>query len=75
MSKIEKIPLSRLEDLLRSLNLPDNTTVTLPIEDNEAAQKALRRHKALEAMKKLKGSGNGNLVVALLKDREKDALL
>jgi hypothetical protein len=34
----------------------------------------LKRKRAIEAMQKLRGSGNGNLVNALLKEREKDKL-
>jgi len=35
-------------------------------------QKVFKQQKAIEAMKKLKGSGNGNLVSALLTEREKE---
>ena len=34
----------------------------------------LRRKKAIAAMKKLKGSGNGDLVSVLLEERRKDQL-
>jgi hypothetical protein len=75
MSQLEHVTLSELQDLLQSLQLPPDTRLTVKFEDAQAAQKALRRQKALEAMKKLKGSGNGNLVSALLAEREKEALL
>jgi hypothetical protein len=75
MSAIEHVTLSELQTLLQSLQLPADTLVTVQFEDAQAAKKALKRRKALAAMKKLKGSGNGNLVAALLSEREKDALL
>jgi len=75
MSTIEHVTLSELHDLLQSLQLPPATRVTIKFEDAQAVQKAVERQKAIEAMKKLKGSGNGNLVAALLTEREKEALL
>lgn len=75
MSTIEHVTLSELQDLLQTLQLPPDTRLTVKFEDAQAVQKALKRQKAIEAMKKLKGSGNGNLVSALLADREKEALL
>ncbi|MFQ5772443.1 MAG: hypothetical protein ACE5HX_18045 [bacterium] len=48
--------------------------MTVTIEDGQVTENALKRQKVLKAMKRLKGSGNGNLVTALLKEREKDAL-
>jgi predicted house-cleaning NTP pyrophosphatase (Maf/HAM1 superfamily) len=74
MATIENITLIELQKMLGSLNLPSDTRITVTIEDNEVTEKALKREKALKAMKKLKGSGTGNLVTALLKEREKDAL-
>lgn len=75
MSAIEHVTFSELEDLLRSLQLPPDTRLTVQFEDAQAMQKVLKRKKAIEAMNKLKGSGNGNLVTALLSEREKDTLL
>ena len=75
MSTIEHVTFSESENLLRTLALPPDTRLTVTFEDKEAAQKALKRQKALEAMKRLKGSGNGNLVATLLSERERDALL
>ena len=75
MSIIEHVTVSELENLLRALDLPPDTRLTVTFEDKEAAQKALKRQRALEAMERLKGSGNGNLVAALLSERERDALL
>ena len=75
MSTIEHVTLSELQDVLQTLQLPPDTRVTVKFEDTQAVQKAVRRQKAIEAMQKLKGSGNGNLVAALLAEREKEALL
>jgi hypothetical protein len=75
MSTIEHVTLSELHGLLQSLQLSPDTRLTIKFEDTEAVQKALKRQKAIEAMKKLKGSGNGNLVTALFTERKKEALL
>ncbi|OGC05935.1 hypothetical protein A2V82_08405 [candidate division KSB1 bacterium RBG_16_48_16] len=75
MSTVEHVTLSELQNLLQSLQLPPETRLTVKFEDAQAVEKALKRQKAIEAMKKLKGSGNGNLVNALLVEREKEALL
>ena len=75
MSTIEHVTLSELQDVLQTLQLPPDTRVTVKFEDTQAVQKAVRRQKAIEAMQKLKGSGNGHLVAALLAEREKEALL
>ncbi len=75
MSTFEHVTISELQNLLQSLQLPIDTRVTITFEDGRAIQEALKRQKALQAMQKLRGSGNGNLVAALLAEREKDALL
>ncbi len=72
MPTTEQVPLSQLEKMLRKLNLPGDTRVTVRFDDDEAAEKVLKRKRALEAMKKLRGSGNGRLLETLLKEREKD---
>ena len=74
MSMIEQVTLAELQELLHSLQLPPDTRLTIKFEDTQAVQRALNRHKAIEAMKKLKGSGNGKLVTALLAAREKEEL-
>lgn len=74
MPAIEQVPLSELEKMLRTLNLPGNTRVTVRFDDNEAAEKVLKQKRALEAMKKLRGSGNGNLLETLLKERANDKM-
>ena len=75
MSTIEHVTISELQDLLQSLQLPPDTRLTIKFENAQAVEKAFKRQKAVEAMKRLKGSGNGNLVDALLTEREKEALL
>jgi len=75
MSTIERVTLSELQKLLQSLKPPPDTRLTVEFEDAQVVQKAFKRQKAIEAMKKLKGSGNGNLVSALLTEREKEVLL
>ncbi len=75
MSAIEHVTVKELQDLLQSLELAPDTRLTIKFEDGQAVQKALKRRKAIEAMRKLKGSGNGNLVNALLAEREKEGLL
>jgi len=75
MSMVEHVTLSELQDFLQSLQLPPDTRLTIQFEDTVTIQKALKRQKAVQAMKKLKGSGNGNLVTALLTERAKDDLL
>lgn len=68
---IKHIPLAELQELLHSLQLPPETRLTVKFDDALAVQKVLKRQKALAAMQKLKGSGNGKLVDALLFEREK----
>ena len=76
MSTVEHVTVSQLEELLRSLRLPGDARVTVAFDDDDpVTEKALRRRKAEEAIKRLRGSGNGNLVAALLAEREKEALL
>jgi len=78
MPTFEHITLSELQNRFQSLNLPPDTRMTVKIEesskidDSQLEQKELKRQKALEAMEKLKGSGSGNLVEALLEERKKD---
>jgi hypothetical protein len=73
-STLSLITLSELQSLLHSLNLPSDTRLTVIFEDNVTTEKIFKRKKMLAAMKKLKGSGNGNLVSVLLEERTKDKL-
>jgi len=69
-STLTSITLFELQTLLHSLNLPSQTRLSVIFEDSETIEKIVKRKKALAAMKKLKGSGNGNLVSALIQERE-----
>ena len=68
MTTLENITISEFKDLLNHARLPANTRLTVTFEDQGMIEK-LKRKRAAEAMKKLRGSGNGNLVNALLKER------
>ncbi len=72
MQTLENITLSEFQDLLNHVKLPIQTRLTVTFEDDQSAVEILKRKQAIEAMQKLRGSGNGNLVNALLKEREKD---
>ena len=76
MSLTINIKLSELQFLLNHFSLPSETQLRIIFDDdNNTAFQILKCSKrAMEAMKKLKGSGNGNLVNALLRAREKDKL-
>jgi len=67
MSTLENITLSEFKALLNHSKLPAKTRLTVTFEDHQAALEIAKRKRAVEAMKKLRGSGNGNLVNALLK--------
>lgn len=73
MSTLERLTLSELQNLLSSMHLPSDTRMTVTSEDVQVPEAAMRREKASAALRKLRGSGNGRLVTALLRDREKDA--
>jgi len=75
MATIKHITLAELQKKLNSLKLSSDTHLTVTIEEKKASKKIWNKQKALEVMMKLKGSGNGNLVDTLLKEREKDKLL
>ena len=75
MATLEHLTFSELEKLIRTLDLPSDTRLTVTFDDEKVTQKAVKRQKALDAMKQLKGSGNGKLVATLLTERERDSLL
>lgn len=66
------ITLAEFQSLLQVVRLPSETTLTVTFEDEQATLALLKRKKALDAMKKLRGSGNGNLVNALLHERQRE---
>lgn len=72
MTTLSNITLSEFESLLQGVHLPTETRVTITFEDDYTALELIKRKKALEAMRKLRGSGNGNLVNVLLQERKRD---
>ena len=75
MSTVEHVTLDELENLMRDLNLPTETRMTVIFENEDISPDLLKRQKALKALAKLKGSGTGRLVAALLQERAKDKFL
>lgn len=73
MATLENITISEFKALLSHARLPASARVTVTFEDQSVFE-TIKKKRAAEAMKKLRGSGNGNLVNALLKEREKDKL-
>lgn len=70
--KTINVSFSELQEMSHQWNLPPDTKLKISFEDDEAAQKIIKTQNALEAIRKLKGTGNGNLINTLLKEREKD---
>jgi hypothetical protein len=75
MTTLAHITLSEFQTLLRGVQLPVETRLTITFEDERSAMAIVQRQKALEAMRKLRGSGNGNLLRVLLQDREREKTL
>ncbi len=74
MSTLEHITVSEFQNLLNRVKLHPKTRLTVTFEDDRPVVEILKRKRATEAMQKLRGSGNGNLISILLKEREKDNL-
>ncbi|QTA82488.1 Uncharacterized protein dnl_48630 [Desulfonema limicola] len=68
------VTLSELQNIINYIKLPSETRLTLTFEEENSEIEILRQKKAFDAMRKLKNSGNGNLVNVLLKEREEDRL-
>jgi hypothetical protein len=75
MTTLVNITVSEFETLARTSMLPSDTPLTIKIEGDHTNLQLIKRQKALSAMHKLKGSGNGCLVDALLKERRKEKRL
>jgi len=75
MTTIEHVRVSQIQETVDSLHLPADTRLTLIIEDREKTGQDFDQQEALDALEKLKGSGNGKLLDMLLQEREKEALL
>ncbi|MCP4696636.1 MAG: hypothetical protein GY862_07285 [Gammaproteobacteria bacterium] len=71
MITLAHITLSEFESLARGVKLPLETRLTVIFEDDQTAVELVKQKKALEAMRRLRGSGNGNLVNVLLQERER----
>lgn len=74
LSTVENMTLSEFKDLLNHVKLPEKIHLTVTFDDNQTTSEILRKKRAIEAIHKLRGSGNGNLVKTLLKERSKDKL-
>ncbi len=74
MTTLSNITLSEFEALAHTAKIPSETRLTVIIEDDKAAYELVKRQKALEAMKKLRGSGTGHLLESLLQKRQMDKL-
>lgn len=72
MTKLSDITLSEFESLVQGVKLPRDTRLTVIFEDDRTAVQLIKRKKALEAMQRLRGSGNGNLLNVLLQERERE---
>lgn len=68
------VTLSEFQSLLNYVRLPSETRLIISFEDDKSGIEILKRKRAIEAMQKLRGSGNGNLINALLRERKKDKL-
>lgn len=64
MTTSTHITLSEFQTLLKGIPLPERPAMAIA-----------QRNKALEALHKLRGSGNGNLLRVLLEDREREKTL
>jgi len=66
--------LSEFKFLLSHTKLSSEARLIVTFEDEESSIELLKRKRAIEAMRQLKGSGNGNLIESLLKERKMDKL-
>jgi len=74
MTTLENITISEFKALINHVKLPAKTLLSVTFADDQSAIEMFKRKRATEAMQKLRGSGNGNLVAVLLEEREKDKL-
>ncbi len=72
MTTLSNITLTEFESLLQGVHLPTATRFSITFEDEHTALELIKRKKALEAMRRLRGSGNGRLVNVLLDERKRD---
>jgi hypothetical protein len=72
MSTMINSTISELQFLLNQAQLPSKTRIRIIFEDKNRGAEILKRKRAIEAMRQLRGSGNGNLLDVLLTDRKRD---
>ena len=72
METLKHITIRELDDILHHLDLPGETRVSVTIEENADAERAVKRIRAKRALQKLRGSGTGSLNKILLNEREED---
>jgi len=72
METLKHIKIRELDDVLRQLDLSEETRVSVTIEDDIEAERTARQLRAKRALDQLRGTGTGSLVEALRKEREKD---
>ena len=71
MATLAHITVSELQEFIQTKNINNKTRLTV-IFENDNTTSSVKKMIANQAIKKLKGSGNGNLVSTLLKDRIRD---
>ncbi|KPA17075.1 hypothetical protein MHK_002732 [Candidatus Magnetomorum sp. HK-1] len=72
MSTMINSTVSELQFLLNQTALPSKTRIRIIFEDKNKGTEMFKRKRTIEAMKQLRGSGNGNLLNVLLTDRKRD---
>lgn len=75
MSTFAHITVSEFQRLVQESRLPNDTKISVTFDDQQAEIEVLKYQRAYEALRKLKGSGNGRLSAALLQDREQERWL
>jgi hypothetical protein len=71
MATLAHITVSELQEFIQTKKINNKTRLTV-IFENDDTTSSVKKMIANQAIKKLKGSGNGNLVSTLLKDRIRD---
>jgi len=71
MEKIKHIKIKELNQIVKQLDLPEDTWISLIIEEDRNTE-VPPKIKTQQALRELKGSGTGSLLDKLLKDRKED---
>ncbi len=72
MVTLSHITLKNFQTLAQANKLPADTRLTVIVEDDRAAARLTRQQQTQTALQKLRGSGNGRLMAALLQERKAD---